>query len=121
MIYFEGAWGIYNERNRNRSRKIYQVLTDRSIAGSYHKEGQNMIKGRDQDFLGQHVYPIIANDVIAHDSYLCRSFGGQPFPTKRKGNCYVCNAGPCDPVNGVYEHKCPMQCRHKDHLDWDYC
>jgi hypothetical protein len=111
-----GAWGIYNARNRQKSEKIFDSIKNPAIAELFHVKGQPMEKGNDQHFLGLHVYPVMKNDKIVHDSYLCKSFReGQPFPTKRDGNCYVCNAGPCDPVNGQYEHKCPDECRPKDH------
>ena len=97
------------------------MVKDRLIAGNFHKEGGKYIKGRDQDFLGQQVWPIISSVSIVHDAYLCKSFGGQPFPTKRQGNCYIGNAGPCDPINGVFEHKCPPECRNPNGKDWEFC
>jgi hypothetical protein len=110
-----GAWGVYNARDRQRSETIYNLIKNPEIAKHYHKKGQPMHKGNDQDFLAQRVYPVMNGDLIAHDSYLCTVFGGKPFPTKRNGNCYICNAGICDPVNGEFEHVCPLQCRPKDH------
>jgi hypothetical protein len=110
-----GAWGLYNSRNRQKSETIYGLVKNPDVAKNYHNKGQPMRKGNDQDFLGQHVYPVMKDNCIVHDGYLCQSFGGQPWPSKRQGNCYICNAGPCDPIKGVFEHKCPLACRPKDH------
>lgn len=35
------------------------------------------------------VYPQVQSSAIVHDSYLCSSFGGGPFPTKRLGDCFI--------------------------------
>jgi hypothetical protein len=116
-----GMWGLYKSRDLLTSDRIWNLFTDREIAKNFHTEGQKFHKGNDQDFLGQYVYPLIKNNLIAHDSYLCQSFGGQAFPTKRQGDCYVGNAGPCDPIKGDFKHICPMACRHTNHTDWEYC
>jgi hypothetical protein len=110
-----GAWGLYNARDRGKSAFIYSKIKDPNVAINYHKPGEKFNKGNDQDFLGHHVYPVIRDNCMVHDAYLCKQFGGQPFPTKRNGNCYICNAGPCDPINGNFEHICPVECRPKDH------
>jgi hypothetical protein len=110
-----GTWGVYNARNRQKSETIYNLIKNPEIAQNYHRKGQPMQKGNDQDFLGQHVYQEMITDSIVHDSFFCMIYGGQPFPTKRNGDCYIGNAGICDPVNGNFQLICPLQCRPKDH------
>jgi hypothetical protein len=90
-------------------------IKEPAVAANYHKLGEKYVKGNDQDFLGHHVYPIMRDNAMVHDAYLCQQFGGRPFPTKRDGDCYICNAGPYDSTNGDFQHICPMQCRPKDH------
>jgi hypothetical protein len=35
------------------------------------------------------VYPLVKSNAIVHDSYLCKSFGGGAFPTRRLGDCFI--------------------------------
>lgn len=61
---------------------------------------------------------------MAHDSYHCKNehivkvsaTSVFPFPTKRENRLYVGGAG-----SELYAEKCPVECRPKDHLDWEYC
>jgi hypothetical protein len=48
------------------------------------------IKGCDQDFLGQFVYPLIINNCVEHSEFNLR-FGGEirPFPTIRNNYEFV--------------------------------
>ena len=116
-----GAWGLYNSRNRNKANEIYSNLKNKLIASMFHKMGEKYIKGKDQDFLGLYVWPLVKDDSISHDSYTCGKFGGIPFPTKRQGNCFICNFDICDPINGKYPYKCPKECRPSNGTDWEYC
>lgn len=74
----------------------------------------------DQNFLSAYVYPLISNNTIVHDSYLCKLFGGSPFPSKREGDCFVGSTTNCNKYYRFLE-ECPIDCRPKDHTDWIYC
>ena len=76
-------------------------------------------KGADQHFLTQHVYPFVKSNSIIHDSYLCTSYGGDGFPTKRIGNCFIGSTEACNTTASFTE--CPKQCRPKEHQDWTTC
>ena len=56
VLILGGTWGLYNSRDRKRAYKIYNLVKDHKIASNFHQKGQKYIKGRDQDFLGQHVF-----------------------------------------------------------------
>lgn len=73
----------------------------------------------DQIFLSRYVYSLAKLNSIAHDSYSCAKFGGTPFPTKRKGNCFVGDRKICNSNRSFTI--CPMVCRPKNHTDWNYC
>ena len=53
-------------------------------------------KGVDQDFLKHHVYGLIKNNSLIHDSFTCAIFDGTAFPSKRVGNCFIGSTDGCD-------------------------
>ena len=67
-----GMWGFYNERERQLGQEIFRTLMNESIARKHHESGTEMIKGLDQFFLHDHVYPLIKTRSVIHDSYLCK-------------------------------------------------
>jgi hypothetical protein len=113
-----GMWGFYNERNRTLANRILNLILDKNISVRYNSNDKSP-KGADQHFLTSHVYGLIKVDSVIHDSYLCQNYGGQPFPTKRKGNCFIGNPFDCNITASFF--KCPPQCRPKAHLDWESC
>ena len=80
-------------------------------------------KGLDQDFLKDFIWKYAQKNATIHDSYSCKEFGGDPFPTKRPESfCYISCHHCCE---NIYKNKtnyeCPLECRPKEHLDWTYC
>ena len=123
-------WGFYNARNRNIASKIFQLVKQKAST----KTSQNRY-GEDQFFLGKHVYSLVKDDAIIHDSYLCGFYkDSSPFPTRRNQSCFVggkpyhFNKTDCKPLAFLRDqlkrrpfYVCPKECRHPDHLDWSYC
>lgn len=107
-------WGFYNARNRFLAFHILNLIVN---SQSYNPKVKNQ-KGYDQFFLTS-IYWLLKNDAIIHDSYTCKQFGGSAFPTERVGNCFIGGGGDCDP-NGWLD-PCPVECRPKNHLDWESC
>ena len=83
-------WGFANKRNRILANKIFNLIIDRNISLKDNHKKQNVYNA-DQVFLAKEVYPLINSSSIVHDSYLCKVLGGEPFPTKRVGNCQIGN------------------------------
>ena len=76
-------------------------------------------KGNDQDMLQKYLWPVLKNDVIQHDSYLCRKYPGSiPYPSKRLANNEVIGT---TREMGFIAPPCPKECRPRDHQDWLYC
>ena len=111
-------WGFNSARNRNLANQIFQVIIDKSISANFNANLQSP-KGQDQFFLTQYVYPSLRQNSIIHDSYLCMAYGGDAFPTKRQGNCYVGSPSDCNATAIFIE--CPLKCRPKEHQDWKEC
>ena len=114
-----GMWGFYNERNRTLAKRILGSILLKNISIRYNSNNKSP-KGADQYFLTSHVYGLIKSDSIVHDSYLCQSYGGSAFPTKRNGNCFIGNPFDCNMTASSF-FQCPPQCRPKNHQDWLYC
>ena len=113
------GWGIYNARNRTIASRIFENIKNKKIAERFNKGLKNP-KGEDQFFLRDFVYPHISSNSITHDSYLCKSYNkGQPWPSKRLGDCYVCGVTACNETGTFYE--CPSACRPKEHQSWSSC
>ena len=76
-------------------------------------------KGDDQDMLQKYLWPVLKNDVIQHDSYLCKKYPGSiPYPSQRSAINEVIG-GPRE--MGLRSPVCPKECRPRNHLDWLYC
>lgn len=63
--------------------------------------------------------PLIKDKSIIHDSHFCKNLGGEPYPTQRKGNCFIAFIGACNTSASFFD--CPIECRPKDHLNWTKC
>ena len=79
-------------------------------------------KEDDQNILQKYLWPELKNDVIQHDSYLCKYYPGSiPYSSKvlaineiigcSEQHIQFCRAAKI----------CPKDCRPRDHLDWLYC
>ena len=114
-------WGFYNERDRELGKEIFKKMMNK--ASKYHKSGTKTVRGPDQFFLSDHVYPFIKSKSIIHDSYLCKNYeNSQPFPTERVGGCYVA----IQQWDGICAQKnrlpiCPEICRPAEHKNWTFC
>jgi len=98
-------WGFFNARNRELSNKIFNLILNKQIALKYNL---NSKKGYDQFFLADHVYPLVKQVAVIHDSYCCLTYrDSQPFTTKRIGNCFVgASGGGCNETGTFYT--CPI-------------
>jgi hypothetical protein len=114
-----GMWGFFNQRNRKLAKKIFQLIVNKDISSTYNKNFESS-KGADQNFLNDYVYKHLKSNSIIHDSYLCKSYGGSAFPTKRIGDCFVGNPYSCN-VSADSFYECPLECRPADHKDWINC
>jgi hypothetical protein len=129
VVILGGMWGFYNTRSLSLASQIYSLITNRKIASRYNKIVNK--KGQDQVFLGEQVYPLIQTKSVVHDSYMCKKFGGEPFPTRRIGLChigqYIFEKNECANSTDIdcYFFKksplCPIECRPQDHKDWTNC
>jgi len=76
----------------------------------------------DQVQLQRVFWPAVQGIALVHASHHCHIPGGtvRPFPTERasgEDNWVGAVAG----VTGVLTEACPLQCRPKQHLDWQHC
>ena len=114
-----GMWGTrLNPSTRKLWKKSWvDILKDqRSNATS-------AFGGPDQQLLAAYVWKNFGgpSGCLQHDSYLCKRYPGSvPWPTKRpiEPNNYV---GSVVVQNYTMKEKCPVECRPKDHKDWEYC
>ena len=116
-----GMFSIRNTVNRDLSSKIFELVTDRELAQIFNK-GQSNEKMQDQNFLEKHVFELVRNSSVIHDSYLCEVFAyTRPWPTKRRGNCFVGKVGVCNETGLSGMKDCPVKCRPLDHIGWLKC
>lgn len=112
-----GMWGFYNSRDRILANSILKNINDTKLKAQYVRG-----KGKDQSFLNSFVYPHIKESSIIHDSNLCRIFrDGEAFPTRRVGYCHVGLRNENCSKESHDVSKCPVECRPKDHKDWEKC
>ena len=127
------------------------MITNKRIAGRYLENGQSKkglgyfnfyfffinlkefylkifflfgIFNEDQDFLRDFIYKYTKKNAIVHDSYSCKRFeDSEPFPSKRHDSfCYISCRDCCQDIYpNQTNHKCPIDCRPKEHLDWEFC
>ncbi len=115
-----GMWGQATLRDRNIAKNVLNIIAN---TGSFHDAYKND-KQADQIFLSIYLYEIVKKSVLAHDSFHCKKFGGEPFPTKRpSGYCHVGGYGCCGPESDNYNYSFPHECPHECRLfkDWVFC
>lgn len=117
-----GMWGIKTSANREVASKFYETMTNASFLAFYRKYKYE--KQADQIFLQLYMYSDVKKSVLAHDSFHCQKYGGQPFPSKRPaGYCHVGGFGCCGPESSnfiyAFPHECNYNCR--SHKDWVLC
>jgi hypothetical protein len=115
-----GLWGAANVRARGYLFDAFQPMLIPLIGGRYTGDG-------DQQFLEDYVWPKVNNNSLAFDSFYCAKFGGRPFPSQRQiGNFHLGCRRPCcyeriDSKTCEIVPICPVECRPKDHQDWNFC
>ncbi|XP_047122301.1 uncharacterized protein LOC124805841 isoform X2 [Hydra vulgaris] len=113
-----GMWCYRNELNRGLGIKIATICTEKCMDRDPIKQLEAK-KGDDQDVLTLYVWPLVSQNALVHNSFLCESDSkSQPFPTKRDiTGEYV---GQIRGAIGIIV-KCPISCRPKEHQNWKYC
>lgn len=115
-----GLWGAATLYARKVLFSIFEPILVPSIVSRY-------IGAGDQDYLQEFVWPRVANNSLAFDSYTCARYGGRPFLTQRQErHCFLGCIRPCctNATNYVPPNLaeiCPLACRPKHHQDWIYC
>jgi hypothetical protein len=113
-----GMWGFYNQRDRSTANRIFKSILHPLHSFIYNFYA-NSPKNNDQMYLQRNVFSHIKFNSIVHDSFCCDKYGGDPFPSKRFGNCFVGSSVSCNLTDNFYE--CPLECRPLNHQDWIYC
>ena len=98
-------WGFYNSRDFFMANSIFDLILNVNMAKKCSmRKCKNKYNG-DQNFLKQYVYPKIKRRSTVHDSFKCALYGGEPFPTKRKGDCFVGKNGKVlEIIQKIYSH-----------------
>ena len=119
-------WGFNSSMDRNLSNLIMEKFIDKKISQKYNKDNKSPKKA-DELFLAEHVYPLLVNNSVIHDSFWCKKHkNSSPFPTKRNGTCFVGSNSKfkecMNPTTKQLESfKCPLECRPANHSDWLQC
>ena len=109
-----GMWCYRATNNRSSATQILKLILKNAGKRSSTLEAK---KGDDQFMLQRYLRPKLKNDVIQHDSYLCKYFPGSiPYPSQRLSVYEIVGA-----TEGNKVPECPKECRPKDHVDWLYC
>jgi len=91
-------WGFYNSRDLLMANSIFDLILNVNMAKKYSSNKCKNEYNGDQNFLKKHVYPRIKRRSIVHDSFTCALYGGDPFPTKRIGDCFIGKNGKCQNI-----------------------
>ena len=115
-----GLWGIYTDRDRGLAQKLFKKLLNKDLVSAY-----NRMKGFriDEVFITQEIYTSIQKSLMIHDSYGCmKNHNSRPFPSKRKGGCYVGrHYDPYYKCEDIFFFECPIECRPNNHSNWINC
>ena len=119
-----GLWGFKTSTNRNLAEEVFNLIVEPSFK-NWHLAYKNE-KQADQIFLNNHLYKLVKGSVMAHDSFHCEKYGGQPYPSIRPGHyCHVGGYGCCGPESSNYNysfpHECPEKCRPYEQKEWIFC
>jgi hypothetical protein len=122
MELLKGMWGFRNAQDRPLAKKIFDLVVHKELAKRYNNKSASP-KYNDQAFLAHHVFGLVKNKAVVHDSYLCERFAGSSaWPTKRVANCFVGMQQACNVTANVSNFfVCPKKCRPVDHKDWTFC
>ena len=115
-------WSFYNSKDRLFADTVFKEIIKVSTSEKYNSKKNQ--KGRDQIFLSDFLYNKVRSRALIHDSYLCMHYHDSvPFPTRRKGACFIGRSGHSHNNNceNMSMPACPRECRPKDHQDWISC
>lgn len=121
-----GLWGFANKIDRALANHIFLLITYNKVFERYNLKESNK-KGLDQSLLGDHIFKYSKESSTVHDSFYCKKYGGNPFPTRRlEGLCFVSCSNCCDMVKNInytelWHYECPKECRPDNHKDWKEC
>ena len=111
-----GMWCYRTANSITKGARVLDLILKNAAKRSSTSEAR---KGDDQFMLSRYLWPELSNDVIQHDSYLCRRYGGSiPFPSQRSAINEIIGL---TNRSGIEARICPTECRPKDHQDWLYC
>ncbi|XP_050721093.1 uncharacterized protein LOC127000964 [Eriocheir sinensis] len=114
-VMLAGLWGGRNTWLEGLS-KIRDTMFDQPMS---------LHRNHDQHLLANHLWPVIQNDTLQHDSFNCQDpthLGANPFPSMRVGDLY-CGCGPYKTRERwrVSRTRCPKVCRPLKHPSWTRC
>jgi hypothetical protein len=112
-----GLWGarLSIKKTQIQWQQSWKKILNNKLAFS----SRNM-KGPDQILL-KAVWKWGKHFSLEHDSYNCGKFPNSVgFPTKRKKENMESFVGGRS-FDGFLKIKCPLSCRRKGHMDWQYC
>ena len=113
-----GMWCYRNELNRELGFKIAKLCAENSMLRDPVKQIE-ATKGNDQSVLRSYAWPLVRENALIHDSYLCKTgLKGEPFPTKRSQSGEFVGQARGGLVRAAV---CPKECRPNDHQDWEFC
>ena len=111
-----GMWCYRTINNIAKATRILELILKNAAKRSSTSEAS---KGNDQPMLHIYLWPELKNDVIQHDSYLCKRYAGSiPFPSQRSAVNEIIGL---TNRSGIEARVCPTECRPRDHQDWLYC
>ena len=111
-----GMWCFRPQNSPTKAKHSLKLMLENAGKRSSTSEAT---KGNDQFMLQRYLWPKVKNDVIQHDSYLCKSYPGSiAYPSQRSSIIEIIGASRSW---GFEAMECPKECRPKDHQDWLYC
>ena len=111
-----GMWCFRPTNSPTKANRSLKLMLENAGKRSNTSEA---VKGNDQQMLRRYLWPEVKNDVIQHDSYLCKSYPGSiAYPSQRSSLNEIIGASRSW---GFKAKECPKECRPRDHLDWLYC
>lgn len=116
------CWGVRQDIKRKRN----AIENKTNNVGVLRKKMFDLLLNKnkymdDQNTINEVLWPEYKDNVVRHESYKCKEFEhSQPWPTQRVDEeSFV--GRPWYRFQIKLPEKCPVDCRPKDHQDWDYC
>ena len=95
---------------------IFEKIIDKEISQKYNNNNKSPKKA-DQYFLTDHVYSLLVDESVIHDSFFDKNYmNSLAFPTKRNGTCFVGSASNFEKcmshsIEQLNKFVCPLKCR----------